>query len=516
MQATAVVLLSLLAVVLSGFFARVTRAPVPLVQVALGALMALSTLPPVVLDPGLFFLLLLPPLLFLDGWRIPNDALHRNAPVVLTLAFGLVLFTVLGLGAVIHALLPALPLAVAFALAAVMSPTDPVAVSAITAGHPVPRRLLHVLQGESLLNDASSLVCLRFAVAAALTGSFSPAAALGSFLWLASSGLALGVGITLLVARLTGWAAARWGEDGGGQILATLLLPFGVYGVAEQVHGSGILAAVAAGVTMSVTDLWPWRAATRLRRVAVWDTVQMAINGSIFVLLGQQLPALWVAAPRTAQGAGHEGAGWLLLVAAALVLALVTLRWLWVAATLALERSGVPDWREVAVLSLAGVRGAVTLAAVLTLPLALPDGGAFPGRDLAVTLAAGVILLWLVLATLLLPRLVRSLPADDEAPAEDAEAKARRLAATAAVAAVEAARTALGPQHAATAAPLLALYRQRVGHRRNETVERQLRLVGLQAERQALRRLSEEEGLDELILRRLLREIDLEEARHAR
>ncbi len=513
MQATAIVLLSLLAVVLSGFLARVSRAPLPLVQVALGALMALSTLPPVVLDPELFFLLLLAPLLFLDGWRIPNDALHRNAPVVLTLALGLVLFTVLGMGAVIHALLPGLPLAVAFALAAVMSPTDAVAVSAITAGHPVPRRLLHILQGESLLNDASSLVCMRFAVAAVMTGSFSPASALVSFLWVTASGLALGVGLTLLVARLTAWSAARWGEDGGGQILATLLLPFGAYAVAEQLHGSGILAAVAAGVTMSATDMWPWRATTRLRRIAVWDTVQLAANGSIFVLLGQQLPALVAAAPRTAQASGQAGAGWLVAAVGLLVLALAALRCVWVGVTLWLERGGPPGWRVVAVMSVAGVRGAVTLAGVMALPLALADGRAFPGRDLAITLAAGVILLWLLAATLLLPRLVRGLPAED---AEDAEAAARRLAAGAAVAAIEEARAALGPPHAATAAPLLAEYRQRSGHRHDEATERQLRLTGLRAEREALQRLGAEHGLDDQTLRRLLREIDLQEARHGR
>ncbi len=263
MEVTSIVLLSLLAVVVSGFLARVSRLPLPLVQMALGASVAALGLVNVKLEPQLFFLLFLPPLLFLDGWRIPNDALRREARSILKLALGLVVFTVLGMGLFIHWLLPAVPLAVAFALAAAISPTDPVAVSAIAARTPIPARLMHVLQGEALLNDATGLVCMRYAVAAALTGVFSSSNALGTFLWLASAARTVGVGVTWCVAHAAAWAFDRWGQDSGVQILATLLLPFGVYLLAERLHGSGILAAAAAGVTMSFSDQWPWRASTR-------------------------------------------------------------------------------------------------------------------------------------------------------------------------------------------------------------------------------------------------------------
>ena len=170
-----VVLFMLAAVVLSGIAVRALPLPVPtpLVQIALGALIAAVSGLEVQLDPGGFFLLFLPPLLFLDGWRIPKEGLLRDKGFILELALGLVFFTVVGMGFVINWMIPAMPLAVAFALAAIVTPTDPVAVSAITARIPVPKRIMHVLEGESLLNDASGLVCFRFAVAAAVTGAFS-------------------------------------------------------------------------------------------------------------------------------------------------------------------------------------------------------------------------------------------------------------------------------------------------------------------------------------------------------
>jgi CPA1 family monovalent cation:H+ antiporter len=185
----------LLAVVVSGRLQRGLpwSVPLPIVQIALGALIALVAKAPVELDPDVFFLLFLPPLLFLDGWRIPKEGLFRDKDTILELAVGLVIFTVVGLGFLINWMIPAMPLPVAFALAAVVSPTDPVAVSALSSRAPVPKRLLHILEGESLLNDASGLVCMRFAVAATMTGLFSPLAALGTFLWLALGGIVIGV-----------------------------------------------------------------------------------------------------------------------------------------------------------------------------------------------------------------------------------------------------------------------------------------------------------------------------------
>jgi CPA1 family monovalent cation:H+ antiporter len=174
-QDVTLVLVLLLAVVISGTISRALPwpIPVPLVQIAFGAVLSIGTKQGIALNPDVFFLLFLPPLLFLDGWRIPKEDLFKDAPTILELALGLVVFTVVGMGFFIHWMIPAMPLAVAFALAAVLSPTDPIAVSAIAKRVPIPKRLMHILEGESLLNDASGLVCLRFAIAAALTGTFS-------------------------------------------------------------------------------------------------------------------------------------------------------------------------------------------------------------------------------------------------------------------------------------------------------------------------------------------------------
>jgi len=533
-EVTGIVLLSLLAVVLSGLLARALRLPLTLVQMALGAALAACGLSSVKLDPELFFLLFLAPLLFLDGWRIPNDALRRDAKTILKLAFGLVLFTVLGMGWFIHWLLPSMPLAVAFALAAAISPTDPVSVSALAARTPIPQRLMHVLQGEALLNDASGLVCMRYAVAAALTGLFSWTEALASFLWLAGAGVAVGVGATWLVARAATWASARWGEDGGAQILVTLLLPFGVYLLAEWVHGSGILAAVAAGVTMSTTEGWPWRPGTRLHRTAVWDMLQFAANGSIFVLLGEQLPALVSAAPQAALEAARPGVGWLVADALLITLALGALRfaWVWVSLQVRLLGGRVPadgapgaDVARVWVASLAGVRGAVTMAAVLTLPLAGPGGKPFPARDLAILLAAAVIVFSLLLATIALPRALRRLQPPDEKAERDAEDAARRSAATAAVAAVRAALPAAPPaETVAVAERVLAPYLHRIAQLAEgqaaapragrEALENRLHLLALRAERAELLRCGRAHGVGAGALRRLVREVDLLETHH--
>lgn len=528
----------LLAVAASRFIARVTRLPAPLVQIALGAAIYYSSLTAVELDPEVFFLLLLPPLLFLDGWRIPKDELLRNAGTVLRLALGLVVFTVLGLGLLVHWLIPALPLPVAFALAAVVAPTDPVALGAIAARTPIPTRMRHILEGESLFNDASGLVCLRFAVAAALTGVFSLPGALASFVWVALGGLAIGTAVTWLVTHSRPGAAALVGQDGAAQILVTLLIPSGVYLLAEQVHVSGILAVVAAGITMGFAPHTHWQAITRIRRTAVWETVQFAANGSIFVLLGEQIPLIVDAAPRTVLLTGHHNPWWLALYVAGIVVALAVLRFAWVWVSLrhsfSAGGSGAPPhrWRLVMVMSLAGVRGAITLAGVLTLPLSMGDGTPFVGRDLAIFLAAGVIVLSLLVASLALPPLLRGLQLPPDPSQRAAEHRVRTQAAEAALRAVVAAGQTLAAGRAdaglyADASTRIAdLYRHRVERYggddrasslpgRVDGIERQLRLVGLQAEREELIAAGRAAGIRETTVRRLVREIDLQEARHS-
>jgi monovalent cation/hydrogen antiporter len=540
-EAIAVALFLLLAVVVSGAIARMSPVPLPLplVQIALGSIASVANLG-VALKPDIFFLLFLPPLLFLDGWRIPKEGLFRDKGTILELALGLVLFTVVGVGFFINWMIPEMPVAIAFALAAIVSPTDPIAVSAIAARVPIPKRLMHILEGESLLNDASGLVCMRFAVAAALNGTFSLVDAFGTFLWVAIGGIALGVGVTWIITVAKNWVSQHFGEETGSQILISLLIPFGAYLLAEHLHCSGILAAVAAGVTMGyVEQTGQALAVTRVRRSAVWDTVQFAANGIIFVLLGEQLPKIVTGAAQVVRETGHHEPVWLLIYVVAVSCALAALRFLWVwtslrftlfRAALKGQKPVVPSWRLIAATSLAGVRGTITLAGVLTLPLTMYDGSAFPARDLAIFLAAGVIIVSLIAASLSLPYLVQGLKLPPGPSQQEEEDRARVAAAEAAIQAIERAQHDMGEGrgdtdvYADAGARIMELYRQRIDGRsktgeeralarRMDEIERKLRLAGLRAERTELYRIARSHKLSGETARKLVREVDLLEAR---
>ena len=543
MEAVVLVLAMLLAVVASGYLVRILPfpAPLPLLQIAMGAVVAGVFQGGVALDPEMFFLLFLPPLLFLDGWRIPKGGLLRDKATILRLTLGLVVFTVIGVGFLIHWMIPAMPLPVAFALAAIVSPTDAVAVSSITARTPLPKRLSHILQGESLLNDASGLVCFRFAVAAAMTGTFSLASASLTLLWVSLAGVGVGVAFTLGVTTAQMALSGRFGEEKGTPILVNLLLPFGAYLLAELLQASGILAAVAAGITMSYVEL-TGRAppATRVDRAAVWDTAQFALNGVVFVLLGEQLPGILRGAVTSVEASGHLDPWWLAVHALAINLGLGLLRfaWVWVSLRLTLfaarrrgESPPPPHWRLVAAASLAGVRGAITLAGVMSLPILLPDGSPFPARELAVFLAAAVILVSLVVASLGLPLVLKGLELPEEQAERQAEERARRSAAIAAIAAIEKAQrdvtlpAAEADAHGSAAAQVIALYQRRLDgatpagataaqRRKAAQAERALRLAGLHAEREEIFNLARQSRISDETSRKLVREIDLVEARY--
>jgi Na+/H+ antiporter len=543
MDSVEMVLAMLLAVIASGYLVRMLpfSVPLPLMQIALGAMMEGVLGHGVPLKPDTFFLLFLPPLLFLDGWRIPKVGLFRDKNVILELALGLVLFTVVGAGFLIHWMIPAVPLAVAFALAAIVAPTDPVAFGAIAARVPVPTRLMHILEGEALLNDATGLVCFRFAVAAALTGQFSFASASLTFVWVALAGIACGVGITLLISFAQRALGRRFGEETGSPILINLLIPFGAYLSAEHLQASGILAAVAAGISMSYVELSGRAlASTRVRRAVVWDTVQFALNGVMFVLLGEQLPDIVGAATRAGSNGAALDPWWLARQALTISLALALLRFIWVWVSLKLtwfgqRRRGESVIRQplrlVLATTLAGVRGAITLAGVLTLPLMLPGGAPFPARDLAVFLASAVIIVSLLLASVALPYVLPGLDLPGEDPDLAEEDAARQQAASAAIAAVEEARHALcdnsanADLHTQAAAHVISLYRHRQdssargagdAHKvqQADQAERSLRLAALDAERTAILGLARGGEISDETARKLVREVDLLEARY--
>jgi CPA1 family monovalent cation:H+ antiporter len=538
------VLLLLLAVVVSGSIARITRIALPLVQIGLGAAIVLVTGSTVDLEPDVFFLLFLPPLLFLDGWRIPKEDLFRDRAVILELALGLVLFTVLGLGFLIWWMIPEMPLPVAFALAAILSPTDPIAVQAIASRAPIPKRLMHILEGESLLNDATGLTCMRIAVIAATTGAFSIGSAIGTFAWLALVGVAVGVLITMGISYAKSFVSQRWGEDVGAQILVSLLIPFAAYLVAEELHASGILAAVAAGVTMSFTErsLFAGQsmAVTRIRRGVVWDTVQFVANGIIFVILGEQMPSIMSRAAEVVAGTSRPEVWWLAVYVFGIVGALAALRFIWVWTSLKLtlfrrRHRGPPvkvGLRLTMVMSLAGVRGAITLAGILTLPFVLADGSPMPSRSLAIFLAAGVIIVSLLVATFALPRLLKGVELPPEPSHEREEDRGRVAAASAALRAIEDVSHAMAEGkpnpdlYSDIASRIMEVYRQRIEthtrtdeddavlSRKIDHVERRLWLAGLAAERDELVRLARVRQLDEVTAKKMIREVDLQELRY--
>ena len=540
MHSVEIVLIMLLAVVASGYLMRMLpfSLPAPLVQIAAGAVIAGVLDEGVQLDPNMFFLLFLPPLLFLDGWRIPKDGLVGDRRVILQMAFGLVVFTVIGAGLFRYWMIPTMPLAVAFALAAIVSPTDPVAVSSIVKRTPMPNRLMRILQGESLFNDASGLVCFRFAIAAVATGTFSLFDASFTFLWLAVGGVCTGIAFTWGVIGAQGWLSRRLGQESGSAILINLLLPFGAYLVAEHLNASGILAAVAAGITMSYYEMSGLAmATTRVQRTAVWDTVQFALNGIMFVLLGEQLPGIMQSASSSLGQTGRTEWWWLLVYALAFNAGLVALRFAWVTLSLKLSRwqesrHGLPagppvSLRLVAATSLAGVRGAITMAGVMTIPLLLPGGEPFPMRELTIFLASSVILLSLLTASIGLPQVLRGLKLPPDVGPQQETELARREAARAAIKAVgEAAHTLpKTPEdtdlyaHAATR--VMSLYErydeqgvESKDLQRADQATHELRLVGLRAERDAIYKLVHEHRVSDVVGRKLVRELDLTEERY--
>ena len=542
MQTAYTVLILLMLVSVSRLVGRVIPLPLPLVQIGAGALLAWPTLGlHVALDPELFLFLFLPPLLFSDGWRMPKRELWKLRGPILTLAVGLVLFTVVGAGYFIHWLLPSIPLAVAFALAAVLSPTDAVAVSAISQNR-LPTPLMHMLQGEALMNDASGLVTFKFALVAAVTGVFSLANASLTFVLVALGGLAIGVALSWLVGRLRAWMIARGWDDPATHVVFMLLLPFAAYVLAERLGASGILSAVAAGMMQSWLDLLPRQTSTRLLNRSVWSLLEFAFNGLIFLLLGLQLPDIIKAV------VSHESSLWPTLLyrcldVVAIFLALLLLRFIWVQSIWRLsgllrrwrgkgELTQVPTARSCWLLTVGGVRGAVTLAGVMSVPLLIGPGKDFPERDLLIFIAAGVILLSLIAACIALPLLLRGIEAspDDKRRSEIRDAWRKTAEAAIHALEVEELAEAINPQDAAQAALAAELKARIMSEYRHQLevfndsaeaqalasqmdlLERRLRLKALRAQRLELYSLSRHHQIGDDVLREVLGELDMSEA----
>jgi CPA1 family monovalent cation:H+ antiporter len=407
--------------------------------------------PRIELEPGFFFLCFVPPLLFADGWLMPlRDFRAAKGPIV-ALATGLVVFTTLTVGFVAHWLIPDLPLAMAFALGAVISPTDAVAVAAITQRLKVPARLNAVLNGESLMNDATGLVAFKFALGAVLAGTFSIRAAGLEFLVLAGGGLALGLALAWFAGALRDLLQRVRGADPFIEVTVSLMTPYAAYLAADALGLSTILAVVAAGLYSGWRDPLRMDVATRQTTWTVWSVVLFWLNGLAFVLLGLQLPSILTSL------SGDYSAGKLALLTAMVAGVAIAARLLWVFAHAGLARAvsrhapvaTEATWRGAVVAGWAGMRGTITLAAALSIPLALADGTPFPGRDLVIFLSAGTIVVTLLVQGTTLEWLICRLGVR----ADETQVREERLAR---VTAVEAGLNALRGQAGGASAPQAA------------------------------------------------------------
>jgi monovalent cation/hydrogen antiporter len=538
MHLVTTILLLLFVTALSNLAVGVVRVPLPLLQVAIGALAAYAGLR-VDFDPDVFLLLFIPPLLFADAYRIPKRELMEERGPVLALSVGLVLFTVVGLGHVVHWVLPVVPLAAAFALAAALSPTDAVAVSGVLAGRPAPRRFMHILEGEALLNDASGLVSFSFAVTAVVTGTFSLGYATASFVVIAAGGLAVGAALGYGFALLDRYVLTRRIDEAAIYVTFVMLLPFVAYLISEEIGVSGILAAVSAGLTSNAMNPFGGgKSHTRLGTAAIWGVVEYAFNGVIFLLLGLQLPEIFRDGIWLTRSAGYSP--WdLLALTLVVTVTLFALRLVWVVVSISARRMVYyfrrkewinPGLPEMLGLVVAGVRGAVTLAGILSLPLVTANGHNFPARAVLIAVAAGVILFSLVIAAVGLPLLLPFMRMPETDPIVEQAAQARREMAEAAVQEMQRLR----PQAVArrTGDALLAYenasdmvladYGRRLQSRDDHDVahegalaeqraEMAIRLRAVRAERVELRRLRTARRLNDETVRMLLEELDFEE-----
>jgi CPA1 family monovalent cation:H+ antiporter len=502
--------------------------PRPITYVVGGVVFALiPVFPHVALEPGFFFLCFLPPLLFSDGWLMPLREFAKVRRSVTLLAVGLVLFTTVTVGLAAHALIPGLPLAMAFALGAVISPTDAVAVSAITERLKVPTRLRIVLTGESLMNDATGLVAFKAALAAVVAGTFSIHAALLEFVVLAFGGLAAGLVVGYLVGRLRDVLRRVHSSDAFIEVTLSLMTPYAAYLAADALGLSGVLAVVAAGLYSGWRDPLRMDVDARQTNWTVWSVVLFWLNGLAFVLLGLQFPHL-LAEVRD-EATIPQLLGYVAVVSGVAMAARIA--WFFPGAYLPFLLSARvrkneqrPSWQAVFVGGWAGMRGAVTLAAALSIPLLLPDGSPFPGRDLVIFLSFGVIATTLLLQGTTTEWLIRKLKLQEDPTRQQEEHLARTTAVDAGLAALRALEPAIQvAEESAALGHVVAEYEHRLASlgtagetrthaRRRRAAEKRFRSTALDAERAAVDDLWRRNIIADEVHRPLQQLLDYEES----
>jgi CPA1 family monovalent cation:H+ antiporter len=501
--------------------------PYPILMVVAGLVVGLLPgWPGVELAPQTVLALFLPPILFAGAYFLSPREMWRNIRPILLLAIGLVLTTTLAVAAVLMALAPALGWPAALALGAIVSPPDAIAATAIARRLSLPRRLVIILEGESLVNDATALTIYRLAVAAALgTGALDLPSAAANFAVITIGGALIG----LVVGLVATWLLSLL-DDPPVEVLLSLLTPFAAFVPAESIGESGVLATVVAGLIMGYRSPRIMSSSTRVLGTSVWSILIFVVNGLAFLLVGLQLPTV----VRSVEGVSP---GQLAVLAAAVCLTVVVVRVVWVYPATYVprwlfpsiaRRDPAPPARVPLVLGWGGMRGAVTLAAALALPL----DPAFPGRGLIIFLAFAVILVTLVGQGLTLPPLIRALNVRDDGSGEHEELHARTVATEAALVRIEEMRAEV-PGHL----PLLDQLKERYEHRTEHLVHEhgtvaepsdpsemtpeeveelehdEIRRAIISAERLAVLELRDHGEIGDEALRRVERDLDLDELR---
>jgi len=501
--------------------AQFVRIPYPILLVLGGlALAFIPGVPRIELRPEIVLVAVLPPLLYGSAYFTSLRELRANWRPIGALAIGLVLMTMVAVAVVAHHVI-GLDWPTSFVLGAIVSPTDPTAASAIAHRLGLPRRLIAVIEGESLVNDGTALVAYRFAVVAVVTGSFSLGNATLRFFVNVAGGIAIGLAVGYLIRRLR-----RRLDNPPVEITVALLSGYFAYLPAQAAGVSGVLAAVTVGVYMGWYTPELTTPQTRMQGQAVWEIVFVLLNGLLFALVGLQLPGIL-------DSLSGRSTATLLGWAALVCLVVIAVRFVWVFALAcvslfvgkARSEDPAPSWSQKTIVAWAGMRGAVSLAAALALPLTTHAGTHFPDRELIVFLTFGVIFGTLVVEGLSLPMVIRVLRPEDDGVEAREEAKARIHAADAAVARLDELIDEEWVRED-TAERMRGLY----DFRRNRFTSRlepdgdgsfdersadyqRLRRELLDAEREAVVGLRREGRIDDDVMRRVVRDLDLEDLR---
>ncbi|WP_221393688.1 Na+/H+ antiporter [Dyadobacter sp. NIV53] len=405
------------AIVLLNMWAVKLKIAYPILLVVGGLMISLIPgLPVVKIDPDLIFFIFLPPLLFAAAWSISFKEMKKWWRIIGSFAFLVVFFTALSVALFTSYLIPGFTIALGFLLGGIVSPPDAVSTGAIMNFVKIPKSTSAILEGESLLNDASSLIIFRFALVAVGTGQFIWQQAAVSFLWMVLGGAGIGLALAWIFVQ----AHKRLPTDPPSDIALTLIEPYVMYWVAEQVHSSGVMAVVCGGLYMSARRLIFLNSASRIRGFSVWESFVFILNGVVFFIIGLELPEI-VDGLRSKGIPLTTAIGYGVMVTVILVVARIISSYTAMVATLIFRPSVAPRaatnkrrWMMPLMLGWTGMRGVVSLAAALAIPVTLENGADFPYRNLILFITFIVILLTLIVQGLTLPYLIKRMHFFDE------------------------------------------------------------------------------------------------------